>query len=148
MGGIGKFSLLGNVREKSKNGLAELRHKFLSDLLEEDDHFIDTSTTFVESRLSRMKVFVVLDDISTLEQLENLVGDFHCFGPGSRILITTRDKHVLSKGVDKICTVQELKPHQSLELFNLNAFNNGLSTMEYEELTKKALVYAKGIPLA
>ncbi|XP_028752097.1 disease resistance-like protein DSC1 [Neltuma alba] len=164
MGGIGKSTIaktiflkysfhyegscfLENVREKSRNGLTELRHKFLSRLLKEDLS-IDTSTTFIESRLSRMKVFVVLDDISTVEQLECLVGEPFSFGLGSKVLITTRDKHVLSKGVDAIYKVKELQFHQCLELFSLNAFNKSLPIMGYEELTRRAVVYAKGIPLA
>ncbi|XP_028752131.1 putative disease resistance protein At4g11170, partial [Neltuma alba] len=134
-------------QEGSKNGLTELRRKFLSRLLR-DDSLIDTSTSFLESRLSHMKVFVVLDDISTEAQLEELIGEPFCFGPGSKILITTRDKHVLSKGVDVIYKVKELKFHQSLELFSLNAFSTSLPIMGYEELTDRAVVYAQGIPLA
>ncbi|XP_028784451.1 disease resistance protein RML1A isoform X2 [Neltuma alba] len=165
MGGIGKSTVaktifvkysshyegscfLENVREKSENGLAELRYKFISCLLKEEDTCTDPLTTFVLSRLSRMKVFVVLDDISTVEQLEYLVGEPFCFGLGSKILITTRDKHVLSKGVDEIYKVKELDFHQSLKLFSLNALNTSLPIMGYEELTKRAVAYAKGIPLA
>ncbi|XP_028785145.1 disease resistance protein RML1B-like [Neltuma alba] len=164
MGGIGKSTIaktiflkysshydcscfLENVREESKNGLSELRRKFLSRLLR-DDFFSDTSTSFLESRLSRMEAFVVLDDISTVEQLESLVGEPFCFGPKSKVLITTRDKHVLSKGVDVIYKVKKLKFHQSLELFSLNAFSTSLPIVGYEKLTKTAVVYAKGIPLA
>ncbi|KAI9119849.1 hypothetical protein K1719_009238 [Acacia pycnantha] len=165
MGGIGKSTIakaifakysshyegscfLETVREKSENGLAELRHKFISCLLKEEGPCIDPLTTFVLSRLSSIKVFVVLDDISTVEQLEYLVGEPFCFGPGSKILITTRDKHVLSKGVDEIYKVKELDFHQSLELFSLNAFNTSLPRMGYEKLTKRVVVYTKGIPLA
>ncbi|XP_054803628.1 disease resistance protein RPV1-like isoform X2 [Prosopis cineraria] len=164
MGGIGKSTIaktifvrysshyegscfLANVRENSKYGFGDLRHKFLSCLLKED-LFIDTSTTFAGSRLSRMKVFVVLDDINSLEQLECLVGETLCFGRGSRILITSRDKHVLSKGVKVIYKVKELEFRQSLELFSLNAFNTNFPIMGFEELTRRAVAYAKGIPLA
>ncbi|KAI9119826.1 hypothetical protein K1719_009215 [Acacia pycnantha] len=164
MGGIGKSTIaktifskysshyegscfLENVREKSRNGLAELRHKFLSCLLDEDI-CINTSTTFLESRLSRMKVFVVLDDVSTMDQLEYLVGEPHCFGRGSKILITTRDKHVLSKGVDEIYEVEELELDHSYKLFHLHAFNTDWPIMGYKELTERAVVYAKRVPLA
>ncbi|KAI9119699.1 hypothetical protein K1719_009088 [Acacia pycnantha] len=154
MGGIGKSTIaktiftkysshyegscfLKTVREKSENGLAELHYKFISCLLKEEGPRIDPLTTFVLSRLSDIKVFVVLDDISTVEQLEYLVGEPFFFGPGSKILITTRDKHVLSKGVDVIYKVKELDFHQSLELFILNAFNTSLPRMGYEKLTKR-----------
>ncbi|KAI9119841.1 hypothetical protein K1719_009230 [Acacia pycnantha] len=165
MGGIGKSTIaktiffkysshyegscfLDDVRERSKNGLAELRRKFLSCVLKED-LCMDTSTTFLESRLSRMEVFVVLDDVSTMDQLEYLVGEPHCFGPGSTIIITTRDKHVLiSKRVDEIYKVKELELDHSYKLFNLNAFNTNRPRMGYEQLTERAVFYAKGVPLA
>ncbi|KAI9119782.1 hypothetical protein K1719_009171 [Acacia pycnantha] len=164
MGGIGKSTIaktifskysshfegscfLENVREKSTNGLDELRHKFLSSVLKEDLR-LDTATTLIGSRLSRMKVFVVLDDVSTMDQLECLVGEPHCFGQGSKILITTRDKHVLSKGVDEIYKVKELELDHSYKLFNLNAFNPNRSRMGYEQLIERVVVYAKGVPLA
>ncbi|KAK4269101.1 hypothetical protein QN277_022304 [Acacia crassicarpa] len=165
MGGIGKSTIartiffkysshyegscfLENVREKSKNGLDELRQKFLSCLMNEDIR-INTSTTFLESRLNRLKVFVVLDDISTMDQLKYLVGEPpYCFGQGSKILITTREKHVLSKGVDEIYKVKELELGHSYKLFNLHAFNTDRPIMGYEELTVRTVVYAKGVPLA
>ncbi|KAK4269098.1 hypothetical protein QN277_022301 [Acacia crassicarpa] len=165
MGGIGKSTIaqtifskysshyqgscfLENVTEKSRNGLAKLRDKFLSRVLKED-LCMDTSTTFLESRLSRMEVFVVLDDVSTVEQLEYLVGEPHCFGRGSKILITTRNRHVLiSKGVDEIYKVKELDLDHSFKLFNLNAFNIDRPIMGYKELTERVVVYAKGVPLA
>ncbi|XP_028752135.1 disease resistance protein RML1B-like [Neltuma alba] len=164
MGGIGKSTIaktiflkysshydyscfLENVRGRSNNELTKLRAEFFSCLLR-DDFSLDTSTSFLASRLSHTKVFVVLDDISTVGQLEDLVGEPFCFGLGSKILITTRDKHVLSKGVDAIYEVKKLDFHQSLELFSLNAFSTSLPIMGYEELTKTAVFYAQGIPLA
>ncbi|KAK4269102.1 hypothetical protein QN277_022305 [Acacia crassicarpa] len=163
MGGIGKSTIaktifskysshyegscfLENVREKSTNGLDKLRHKFLSSILKED-LCLDTSTTLLGCRLSRMKVFVVFDDVSTMDQLE-CFRETHCFGQGSKILITTRDKHVLSKGVDEIYKVKGLELDHSYQLFNLNAFNLDRSRMGYEQLTERVVVYAKGVPLA
>lgn len=176
MGGIGKTTIakilfskyashyeascfLENVREfqgKHGNGLYSLRHRLFSELLEEEENInhIGTSITksnFVKYRLKRMKVLIVLDDISSLEQLEYLTldGENHFFGMGSTIIITTRDKHVLSKGVDRIYEVNKLEFKESLELFNLNAFfNENLPSIGYKELSMRAIVYAKGIPLA
>ncbi|XP_054780359.1 putative disease resistance protein At4g11170 isoform X2 [Prosopis cineraria] len=168
MGGIGKTTLakatfvkhsphyegccfLANVRENSAkhdSGLEDLRYKLLSCLLPEEDLFTGTLTSFLESRVSRKKVFIVLDAVSTLEQLEYLVGEPHCFSLESKIVITSRDKHVLSKGVDVIYKVKELKFQESLALLSLNAFNQNLPITGYKELSEKAVVYAKGIPLA
>ena len=46
----------------------------------------------VPNTLQFRKAFIVFDDIdNNLKQLEYLVGKHHCFGRGSRVLITTRN---------------------------------------------------------
>jgi len=73
-------------------------------------------------RLRRMKVLVVLDDVSDQEQLDILIGTLDWFGNGSRIIITTRDKQVLVIANMVIYEVKELDFDDSLRLFNLIAF--------------------------
>jgi hypothetical protein len=55
---------------------------------------------FVERRLRRMKVLVVLDNVSDEEQLEILIETLDWFGRGSKIIITSRDKQVFLNRVD------------------------------------------------
>ncbi|MED6141247.1 hypothetical protein PIB30_101342 [Stylosanthes scabra] len=171
MGGIGKttiaatifeeFSIkyeircfLANVREElSRHGFEYIFNKLLSVLLQEDIH-IDTPTTIsstIMSRLRHKKALIVLDDVNSSDLLDNLLRVGHDYlGVGSRVIVTTRDKHVLtSRAVDQIFEVKEMNYHNSLKLFSLNAFNkihppeNG-----FQELSKRAVAYAKGIPLA
>ncbi|RZB97727.1 disease resistance-like protein DSC1 [Glycine soja] len=169
-GGIGKTTLaaaifhkvsfqyegtcfLENVAEESKrHGLNYVCNKLFSKLLREDIN-IDTNKVIpsnVPKRLRRKKVFIVLDDVNTPQLLENLVGaGAEWLGAGSRVIVTTRDRHVLkSRGVEKIHEVKEMNFHNSLKLFSLNAFGKTYPTEEYEELSKRVMVYAKGIPLA
>jgi hypothetical protein len=167
MGGIGKTTLaeevfhrlqseydsccfLVNIREESaKHGMLFLKEKLVSALLGEDVK-VDTANGlphYVEMRIHRMKVLIVLDDVSDFDQLEILFGDHDWFGFGSRIIITTRDKQVLSKYVDDIYEVGTLNFEKSLELFNFNAFKQKELEMDYYELSKKVVNYAKGIPL-
>ena len=49
----------------------------------------------IRNRLYNKKVLLVLDDVNDLSQLENLVGKQDWFGPGSRVIVTTRDMHLL-----------------------------------------------------
>jgi len=97
-----------------------------------------------------MKSFIVLDDVHTSELLQNLIGVGNGWlGAGSIVIVTTRDKHVLvSGGIDKIHQVKEMNSRNSLQLFSLNAFDKVLPTEGYVELSKRAIDYAKGNPLA
>ncbi|XP_029129500.1 TMV resistance protein N [Cajanus cajan] len=170
MGGIGKTTLaaaifhkvsshyegtcfLENVAEETKrHGLHYVCNKLLSKLLREDLH-VDTCKvipSIVATRLRRKRVFIVLDDVDTSDLLENLVGKGRDWlGAGSRVILTTRDKHLLThEDVDIIHEVKEMNFQNSLKLFSLNAFGKTCPKKEYEELSKRATIYAKGIPLA
>ncbi|KAK7316585.1 hypothetical protein RJT34_00160 [Clitoria ternatea] len=168
MGGIGKTTLaialhvklcsqfeshcfLTSVRERSeKYGLDVLQNELFSSLLKEKnlDHDIpEAKPHFVRSRLSRNKVLIVLDDVATTEQIEYLIGDYDCLGPGSRVIVTTRDKHIFSH-VDGIYRVKELNFNDSLQLFCLNAFREKCPRTGYQELSQSVITYCKGNPLA
>ncbi|XP_028798421.1 disease resistance-like protein DSC1 [Neltuma alba] len=169
MGGIGKTTIaaaifyrscfeyeghcfLANVREETENrGIIYLKNKMLSSLLNENDLQIGTPylmPPFVRRRLLRKRILVVLDDISDPDHLENLVGALDCFGSGSRVLITTRDKQVLAKRVDEIYEVKPLTFDDAAQLFMLNAFENNYVDIEWIKLSRKVISNAKGIPLA
>ncbi|XP_050108272.1 disease resistance protein RUN1-like [Malus sylvestris] len=169
MGGIGKTTLadavyhrlsskfeascfLANVREESeKHGLNYLRNVLIREILKEKDLDISTPTigsTSVRERLSRTKALIVLDDVNASRQLELLLGDHVRFGPGSQIIITTRDKRLLKRSVDKIYEVKGLSWEESLELFHLHAFKNNSTESRCAELLGKVVDYAGGMPLA
>ena len=44
---------------------------------------------------------LVLDDVDDIAQIETLLGHQYSFGGGSRIIVTTRDKQILS-GVNAV----------------------------------------------
>ncbi|KAG5042286.1 hypothetical protein JHK87_006201 [Glycine soja] len=105
---------------------------------------------YIKRKIGRMKVLIVLDDVNDSDLLEKLFGNHDWFGPGSRIILTTRDKQVLIANkvhVDDIYQVGVLNPSEALELFILHAFNQKLFDMEYYKLSKRVVCYAKGIPL-
>ncbi|XP_061361196.1 disease resistance protein RPV1-like [Gastrolobium bilobum] len=167
MGGIGKTTIaqevfnklsseyegccfLANVREESTRGrISSLKEKLFSTLLAEDVKFNTQNELpgYVMMRLGRMKVLIVLDDVNDPDQLETLVGYHDSFGLGSRIIVTSRDKQVFVKEVDDIYEVGALDFDEALQLFTLNAFKQNHLEMEYYELSKKVVNYAKGIPL-
>ncbi|XP_045787766.1 disease resistance-like protein DSC1 isoform X1 [Trifolium pratense] len=142
-----------NVREEwGRYGDMYLKKDIFSTLLGDQELKIDTPhglPGFVERRLRRMKVLVVLDDVNDPQQLEILIGRLDWFGNGSRIIITTRDKQVLAKRVveNDIYEVRALEFDDSFRLFILNAFEQNHIEKEYFELSKKMVNYAKGNPL-
>ncbi|XP_024634734.1 disease resistance protein RPV1 [Medicago truncatula] len=170
MGGIGKTTLaialhaklfsqfeghcfLANVREQTeKNSIDFLRNKLFSELLEEENLHVDVPKVeyrHVNNRLRRKKVLIVLDNVANSEQLDDLISDsdYECLGPGSRVIVTTRDKHITSN-VDEIYEVKELNKHNSLQLFCLTVFKEKHPKSGYEELSESVIAYCKGNPLA
>ncbi|KAJ9167286.1 hypothetical protein P3X46_021950, partial [Hevea brasiliensis] len=172
MGGIGKTSIAGviykemqcqfegsaflaDVRETSrKYGLVTLQRQLLcATLMERDIDVYDVynGVDHIKNRLSRKKVLVILDDVDELEQLELLIGkkDENWFGVGSRIILTTRDEHLLiHHEVDQIYRVEELNHHEALQLFCLKAFKKDFPPEGYMELSNQVVNYAGGLPLA
>nr|WIL59983.1 nodulation protein [Melilotus officinalis] len=168
MGGIGKTTIaeevynrsfseyegccfLAKVSEESgRNGIAFLKEKLFSTLLAEDVKIDSPNglSDYIQRRIGRMKVLIVLDDVKEEGQLEMLFGNLYWFRSDSRIIVTSRDKQVLiTNEVDDIYEVGVLNFSDSLELFKLIAFKQIQLEMEYYELLKRVVDYAKGIPL-
>ncbi|XP_028794346.1 disease resistance-like protein DSC1 [Neltuma alba] len=138
-----------NVREESKKiGLTCLLEKTISVLLN------DGNLTMIESpntqrRLRRIRALLVLDDVDTSHQLQYLIEENLLLGPSSKVIITSRDRHVLvSGGVQVVHEVKELKMEESLQLFCWHAFKQAYPKMGYENLSAQAIQYARGVPLA
>nr|WIL60027.1 nodulation protein [Melilotus officinalis] len=141
---------LPNVRENSNmHGLVHLQNRLLSELVGLKDIQLGNASKGVLYRLRRKKVLLILDDVDTLEQLEALVGEHDWFGPGSRVIITTRDKHLLAfHGFERRYEVQELNHIDALELLSHKVFKQGIVDPVYTELLNRVVTYASGLPLA
>ncbi|XP_010070628.2 disease resistance protein RUN1-like [Eucalyptus grandis] len=147
---------LANVRETSKDSkdLVHLQEKLLSELLLGKGltvFSVDGGINLIQDRLCRKKVLLVLDDVNDGKQLNVLAGEREWFGNGSRIIITTRDNHLLTfHGIDKdhIYKVKTLEDLEALELFNKHAFLRSKEIVIRRDLVDSALHYANGLPLA
>ncbi|MCH95254.1 NBS-LRR resistance protein, partial [Trifolium medium] len=107
------------------------------------------STTELKEIFRGKRVLIVLDNVSKLEQLNALCASREWFGEGSKIIITARDRHLLKEhGVGHIYKVKELDESESLVLFNSKAFRQATSQEDFAELSRQAVAYSRGLPLA
>ncbi|XP_059452926.1 disease resistance protein RPV1-like [Corylus avellana] len=171
IGGIGKTTLakaiynsiasqfkgrcfLENVRETSKQkGLNHVQNELLSNILGGSSQMVgivDQGVTLIEKRLQLKRILLVLDDVDELVQLEKLAGKPDWFGLGSRIIVTTRNKHLLCAydGVVSIYPMKGLGHYEALRLFSWHAFKSDKPNDGYVNVTKDAIRYCGGLPLA
>ncbi|KAF3948262.1 hypothetical protein CMV_025720 [Castanea mollissima] len=146
-------SFIANIREETKNrGLVSLQKQLLSKILMESEINIwdvCEGINVIRNTLCNKNVFIILDDVDGDEQLEALAGKHDWFGPGSRIIVTSRDSHLLIRcGVDYIYTTKELNNDDALQLFSWRAFHKPHPEANYVNLSKDFVNYAKGLPLA
>jgi hypothetical protein len=147
-------SFLEHVGElwERRDGQVSLQQKLLSNIYKTAKIQIDT----VESgkmvlceRLRRKRIFLVLDNVNKLEQLNALCGSREWFGHGSRIIITTSDKHILSSlHVDHVYRMKYMDTTESLELFSWHAFKIPSPIESYADLSRDVVEYCGGLPIA
>ncbi|XP_028090037.1 TMV resistance protein N-like [Camellia sinensis] len=170
MGGIGKTTIAqvvydriswqfdgccfnGNVRAVSKEcGIMFLQEQLVSKILIEKDRkvsSISSGKSMIKRIISHKKVLIVLDDVDESIDLENLLGEHDWFSSGSKIIITTRDLHVLKAcGATHTYKVHELKKDEAVKLLISKAFRKDKQIGGYGNLLGRAVEYCKGVPLA
>ncbi|PNY01589.1 disease resistance protein (TIR-NBS-LRR class), partial [Trifolium pratense] len=171
MGGIGKTtvakaiyneigcnfecrSFLANIREvwDQNAGQVNLQEQLLFDICKEKTikiQNIESGNIIVRDRLCNKKVLLVLDDVNTLDQLNTLCGSREWFGSGSRIIITTRDMHLLrGNRVDQVYKMKEMDGSESIELFSWHAFKKSSPKEDFLGISQNVVEYSGGLPLA
>ncbi|MCH83510.1 TMV resistance protein N, partial [Trifolium medium] len=153
----GKFlntSFIENFREvceDGNSGIIHLQQQLLSDILNTNVmiNSIAEGEMMISERFQGKKVLVVLDDVIPSEQLEALCANRNLFGPGSVLIITTGDVHLLELSkVDYVYTMKEMDENESLELFSWHAFRQPSPIKDFNELSRNTVAYCRGLPLA
>ncbi|XVF65334.1 hypothetical protein PTKIN_Ptkin09bG0239600 [Pterospermum kingtungense] len=110
---------------------------------------VDRGINLIKERLCCRRVFIALDDLDESTQCRALVADRKWFGPGSRILVATRDEHLLTElEVDERYKVERLNNEESIELLSLYAFRRPAPEEDYLQLSNSLVEHAQRLPLA
>ena len=117
-------SFLMNVRENSRTdcSIIELQEQLLSGILRSKEfkvRYTSRGINVIKERLSCKKILLILNDVDKLGQIENFLGECDWLANGSRVIITTRDKHVLTTLendplISRLCNWIDMKLFNSL----------------------------------
>ncbi|XP_049931213.1 disease resistance protein RUN1-like [Nymphaea colorata] len=170
MGGIGKTTLsrviynrlfdsfdacsfIPNIREAAaQHRLVNLQEKLIANILGGKEIKIDDTSrgaVIIKERFHTKRVLVVLDDVDHEEQIKALAVREEWLGKGSRVIVTTRNEHVLNvQNIQERYQPDYLNNVESLQLFSHHAFGRVYPTEKYVRLSKKIVSATGGLPLA
>ncbi|KAL1368568.1 hypothetical protein HN51_022717 [Arachis hypogaea] len=149
------YCFLSNIRElweQSTTSQVYLQERLLSDIYKTTKikiHNIESGIFILQQRLRYKRALLILDDVDKIEQLKALCGSREWFGPGSRIIITTRDEHLLKLlQVDHISRMPEMDQDESIQHFSWHAFKQPCPGEDFDQLSRNVVAYCGGLPLA
>ncbi|KAL0733214.1 hypothetical protein Bca4012_009424 [Brassica carinata] len=129
-------------------GIYHLLQKYLGETVREE---FDINSYVLEPEPKR--ALIVLDNVCKPLDADAFLNGFDWFGPGSLIIITSRDKQVLVQcGVNQIYEVQGFNEDEAKQLFSRCAFGidwskkSDLDTLE--PYLRSVIHYSSGNPLA
>ncbi|XP_030443407.2 disease resistance protein L6-like [Syzygium oleosum] len=149
-------SFLDDVRETAKTkGLVKLQEQLLSDIsnsrVPRNIVNSDDGNKVIKETICHKEVLIVLDDVDDGNQILKLIGGNSLY-PGTRILVTTRDKRVLKIRGFKYEIVpyemEGLSERDALQLFSRHAFDKNSPPANYYTLSKDIVSTTGGLPLA
>jgi hypothetical protein len=110
----------------------------------------EAGRVILKETLRHKTVLLLLDHVDKLEQLKDLCGNQDWFGPGSKIIIMTTDRHLLKEhGVHHIYSVKELNESESLALLNWGGNSLPTNTQrDFGELSRQLVTNSGRLPLA
>ena len=147
---------LENVREQlgTNDGIIKVQKKLLSKIIGDKNlkkvGNIAKGIKLIMDMLCHIRILLILDDVDELSEIENLLGKCNWLASGSRVIITTRDKQVLTTlGKELlIYKVKKLNQCEACELLSLHAFQLNKPKEDYSKIVEQIIHYANGLPLA
>ncbi|XP_057802345.1 putative disease resistance protein At1g50180 [Salvia miltiorrhiza] len=126
--------------------------KNLEELMKDKPFVQEELKQMLHKQLDGMSYFIVLDDVWEKEHLESLMSAFpNQQEKRSRLLVTTRNKIIITKYDQYVHTMKLLDREKSWELLLKNAFirnANGKYPEEFETIGRQIVEKCRGLPLA
>uniref|UniRef100_A0A1J3JGD8 Putative disease resistance protein n=1 Tax=Noccaea caerulescens TaxID=107243 RepID=A0A1J3JGD8_NOCCA len=160
--GVGKTSLVRHIYDDIsrhfqhhffiKNRIRSETNSLVTDLAREalkESSFHGSSIHAIKEMIRHRKVLLVADGMDDSKQLKGLVKDASWFGPGSRIIVITQDRSLLTEcGVKQIYELECPKYEEALAFFSEFAFRQRNPLPDFEDLSFRAVQVSNRLPLA
>ncbi|KAF8029733.1 hypothetical protein BT93_E2227 [Corymbia citriodora subsp. variegata] len=149
-------SFLENVRDEiEQNGMVYLQKKLIQDLKRGDCPEVKSNsegTKLIKFLFQTKRVLIVLDNVDDFKQIKPLAENLCWFGPGSRIILTSRKKEV----TERCNNDQEIREHEllsmsenhALKLFYKHAFRSDHPPADYGSLPRDIVSAVGKLPFA
>ncbi|CDY11145.1 BnaC06g23970D [Brassica napus] len=113
-----------------------------------ESSFHGRSIDAIKEMIRRRKVLLVADGVDDIKQLKGIIKEASWFGPGSRVIVITKDRSLLTQcGVKHIYELDCPKFEEALALFSEFAFKERKPRPGFEELSFLAVQVSNRLPL-
>ncbi|KAF8029753.1 hypothetical protein BT93_E2244 [Corymbia citriodora subsp. variegata] len=104
---------------------------------------------FTINSMIAFKVLILLDDVEDVDHLDVVVGELSWFGPGSRIIVTSRKSDILLKFKEaETYEVEPMEEDEALQLFSKQAFQSNSPSKGFESISRDIVSATGRLPLA
>ncbi|KAL9681242.1 hypothetical protein QQ045_013024 [Rhodiola kirilowii] len=148
------YSFLEDIRRVSKqdNGHIRLQRKLISDISGcevGEIYSVSEGMAKIRDVIGPKRILLVLDDVEEMEHLGVLFDYPEWFCPGSKIIITTRNRQLQRiRLFQREFEVNTLSEEESTKLFSLLVFDQTIPSKGYEKVSYRFVKYSGGLPLA
>ena len=136
-------------RDAGRQQLVDLQNQLLKSLTAYSGKVTTVEQGIAQLRhsLAAMPCLLVIDDIWSEEQLEALLV---AVGPGSRVVLTSRDSAVFETAMMpvELWSIDELQQQEATELFCWHAFLNSQPPAEWSSSVTAVVAACGGLPLS